>query len=160
MDPIGLALENFDAVGAWRVRDGNTVNSLGTPIDASGQLLDGTPVDGVVTLRQALVRQPEIFVGTVTEKLLTYALGRGVAYYDMPTVRRLVRESSQQNYRLSSLVLGIVNSTPFQKRIKLREDGTVAARRLERSEFKQMGHVRLAVQDVSARGSAGKQNSD
>ena len=75
MDPIGLSMENFDAVGAWRTRDGGT---LGNPIDASGELLDGTKVDGVVTLRQALVRQPEIFVGTVTEKLMTYALGRGL----------------------------------------------------------------------------------
>ena len=74
MDPIGFALENFDAVGAWRDRDGGT---LGQPIDASGQLLDGTEVDGPVTLRQALLRQPEIFVGTLTEKLMTYALGRG-----------------------------------------------------------------------------------
>ncbi len=126
MDPIGLAMENFDAVGAWRTRDGGT---LGNPIDASGELLDGTKVDGVVTLRNALVRDPEIFIGTVTEKLLTYALGRGLAYYDMPTVRAVLREAAPQDYRFSSIVLGIVTSTPFQKRIKLtQETGTPAVR--------------------------------
>jgi hypothetical protein len=118
MDPIGLSMENFDAVGAWRTRDGGT---LGNPIDASGELLDGTKVDGVVTLRQALVRQPEIFVGTVTEKLMTYALGRGLAYYDMPAVRAIVRDTAP-DYRFTSIVLGIVNSAPFQKRIKVAPD--------------------------------------
>jgi mono/diheme cytochrome c family protein len=117
MDPIGLSLENFDAVGAWRSRDGDTVRTMGTPIDASGQLLDGTKVDGVVTLRKALLRQPELFVGTLTEKLMIFALGRGLAYYDMPSVRAIVRESARQDYRFSSLILGIVKSTPFQKRI-------------------------------------------
>jgi hypothetical protein len=113
MDPIGLSMENFDAVGAWRTRDGGT---LGSPIDASGELLDGTKVDGVVTLRQALVRNPEIFVGTFTEKLMTYALGRGLGAYDMPTVRAIVRESAADNYRFSSIVLGIVDSAAFQQR--------------------------------------------
>ena len=116
MDPIGLSLENFDAIGAWRVRDGSNVSSLGTPIDASGVLLDGTKVDGVVALRKALVRQPDVFVGTLTEKLLIYALGRGTNYYDMPALRSIVRESAKQNYRFSSLILGIVRSTPFQQR--------------------------------------------
>ncbi|HVG72224.1 MAG TPA: DUF1592 domain-containing protein, partial [Vicinamibacterales bacterium] len=88
IDPAGLALENFNAVGAWRSRDGGT---RGTPVDASGQLVDGTKVDGVVALRQALMREPEIFVGTVTEKLLTYALGRGLVASDMPAVRAIVR---------------------------------------------------------------------
>jgi hypothetical protein len=119
MDPIGLSMENFDAVGAWRTRDGGT---LGSPINASGELLDGTKVDGVVTLRQALLRQPDLFVGTVAEKLMVYALGRGLAYYDMPEVRRIVRESSTQNHRFSSLVLGVVNSTAFQKRVKVSPD--------------------------------------
>jgi hypothetical protein len=118
MDPIGLSLENFDAIGAWRSRDGTTVTSLGTPIDASGELLDGTKVDGVVALRKSLVKQPDIFVSTVTEKLMIYALGRGIGYYDMPTVRAIVRDSAKQNYRFSSLILGIVKSTPFQKRMK------------------------------------------
>ena len=115
MDPIGLSMENFDAVGAWRTRDGGTLG----PINASGELLDGTKVDGVVTLRQALVKQPEIFVATVTEKLLTYALGRGLAYYDMPEVRKIVHDSAAQNYKFSSLILGVVDSPAFQKRIKV-----------------------------------------
>jgi mono/diheme cytochrome c family protein len=115
MEPIGLSMENFDATGAWRARDGGT---LGNPIDASGELLDGTKIDGVVTLRQALLKQPELFVGTVTEKLMIYALGRGLAYYDMPEVRKIVRESASQNYRFSTLVMGVINSTAFQKRIK------------------------------------------
>jgi hypothetical protein len=119
MDPIGLSMENFDAVGAWRTRDGGT---LGSPINASGELLDGTKVDGVVTLRQALLSQPDLFVGTVAEKLMVYALGRGLAYYDMPEVRRMVRESAGQNYRFSSLILGVVNSTAFQKRAKVSSD--------------------------------------
>jgi hypothetical protein len=115
MDPIGLSLENFDAVGAWRDRDGG---AQGPAIDASGQLVDGTRLDGPVALRQALVRRPELFVGTVTEKLLTYALGRGLTAADMPAVRAIVRTSSLQQYRFSSLVLGIVTSTPFQMRAK------------------------------------------
>jgi cytochrome c551/c552 len=118
MDPIGLSLENFDAIGAWRTRDGSSVTNLGTPIDASGELLDGTRVDGVVALRRALVRQPDVFVGTLTEKLLIYALGRGLGHYDMPTVRSIVRDAAKDNYRFSSLILGIVKSTPFQKRMK------------------------------------------
>ena len=126
MDPIGLSLENFDAVGAWRNRDGDTVRAMGNPIDASGQLLDGTKVDGVVTLRKALMRQPELFVGTLTEKLMIFALGRGLAYYDMPAVRAIVRDSASQNYRFSSLILGIVKSTPFQKRIVAVDDARSA----------------------------------
>jgi hypothetical protein len=110
MDPIGFALENFDAVGAWRTRE------AGGAIDASGELADGTKVDGVVTLRQALLGRPEVFVGTMTEKLLTYALGRGLDYHDMPVVRSIVRQSAASDYRFSSLVLGIVKSVPFQMR--------------------------------------------
>jgi hypothetical protein len=119
MDPIGLTLENFDAVGAWRTRDGDSVTGPGTPIDATGQLLDGTKVDGVITLRQALLRQPELFVGTVTEKLMIYALGRGLQPYDMPSVRAIVRDTAQSNYRFSSIVMAIIASTPFQKRVTL-----------------------------------------
>ncbi len=111
MDPIGFALENFDAVGAWRTSDG------GAPIDASGQLADGTRVEGVVALREALVKRPEIFVGTFTEKLLTYALGRGLTADDMPAVRRIVREAAADNYRFSSLVAAIARSTPFRLRV-------------------------------------------
>jgi hypothetical protein len=110
MDPIGFALENFDAVGAWRTRDD------GTSIDASGQLADGTPVDGVVTLRAALMTRPETFVGTMTEKMLTYALGRGLTHDDMPAVRRIVGEAGRHGNRFSALVRGIVDSVPFQMR--------------------------------------------
>jgi hypothetical protein len=112
MDPLGFALENFDAVGKWRTRD------AGSPIDASGQLTDGTPVDGVVSLRLALSRRPEVFVGTLTEKLMTYALGRGLDYHDMPAVRAVLRESQRRNDRFSSLVMGIVNSPQFRLRVK------------------------------------------
>jgi hypothetical protein len=121
MDPIGLSMENFDAVGAWRTRDGDGVVNQGSPIDAQGQLLDGTKVDGIVTLRQALLRQPDLFVGTVTEKLMIYALGRGLQPYDMPSVRAIVKETAQSNYRFSAIVMGIINSTPFQKRVTLDE---------------------------------------
>ena len=113
MDPIGLAMENFDAVGSWRTREGGT---HGTAIDASGVLLDGTKVDGIVSLRKALMRNPEIFVGTFVEKMTTYALGRGVAATDMPTVRQIVRDGASQNYRFASMVEGIVNSPAFQMR--------------------------------------------
>jgi mono/diheme cytochrome c family protein len=112
MDPIGFSLENFDAVGAWRVRD------AAGPIDASGQLADGTAVDGVVTLRRAILKRPDVFVGTMTEKLLTYALGRGLAYSDMPVVRDIVRQADRDGLRFSSIVLGVVNSAPFQMRMK------------------------------------------
>ena len=115
MEPIGLSMENFDATGAWRTRDGGT---LGNPIDSTGELLDGTRVDGVVTLRQALLKQPDLFVGTLAEKLMIYGLGRGLSAYDMPELRKIVRDSSAQNYRFSSLILGVVDSTAFQKRIK------------------------------------------
>mgnify|MGYP003694720471 CR=1 FL=1 len=101
-------------------------SSQGSPIDAQGQLLDGTKVDGIVTLRQALLRQPELFVGTVTEKLMIYALGRGLQPYDMPSVRAIVRDTAQSNYRFSSIVMGIINSTPFQKRVTLDEPVRVA----------------------------------
>jgi hypothetical protein len=112
MDPVGLALENFDAVGAWRT------NEAGGPIDASGQLADGTAVDGVVTLRKAILDRPELFVGTMTEKLMTYALGRGIGPEDMPGVRRILRDAAANDYHFSSLVLGIVRSVPFQMRMK------------------------------------------
>jgi hypothetical protein len=107
MDPIGFALENFDAVGAWRTRDADI------EIDASGELADGTKVNGVVQLREALVSQPELFVGTMVEKMLTYALGRGLDYHDMPAVRAIVREAARNNYRFSSIIMGIVRSMPF-----------------------------------------------
>lgn len=110
MDPIGFAMENFDAVGEWRTHE------PGGPIDASGQLADGTKINGVVGLRDALVRHPDMFASTLTDKLLTYALGRGLDYSDMPVVRSIVRESARDNYRFSDIVMGIVRSTPFQMR--------------------------------------------
>jgi hypothetical protein len=110
MDSIGFAMENFDAVGAWRAQD------AGNPIDASGELADGTHVDGVVSLRNALVSRPELFAGALTEKLLIYALGRGLDYRDMPTVRAILRDASRENYRFSALILGVAHSTPFQMR--------------------------------------------
>jgi mono/diheme cytochrome c family protein len=120
MDPVGFALENFDVVGAWRTQE------PGGPIDASGQLADGRQVDGVVTLRKAILDRPEIFVTTMTEKMMIYALGRGVDVPDMPAVRRVVRDAKTQDYRFSSIVLGIVKSVPFQMRatIQDRESGT------------------------------------
>jgi hypothetical protein len=108
LDPIGFAMENFDAVGAWRSED------AGAQVDAIGQLADGTKVNGVVELRQALLRRPENFVTTVVEKLLTYALGRGLDARDMPQVRAIVRNAERDNYRLSSLILGVARGTPFR----------------------------------------------
>ncbi|MYH32068.1 MAG: DUF1592 domain-containing protein [Acidobacteria bacterium] len=112
MDPLGFALENFDAVGRWRVR-----SESNDAIDASGVLPDGTSFEGPGGMRGALLREPERFVATVTEKLLTYALGRNVESYDMPAVRAIVREAAENDYRFSSIVLGIVRSTPFQMRM-------------------------------------------
>jgi uncharacterized protein DUF1588/uncharacterized protein DUF1585/uncharacterized protein DUF1592 len=116
MDPIGLALENFDGVGRWRAADS------GSKIDASGQLVDGTPIDGVETLRNALLNRPDAFVQTMTEKLLMYAVGRASHYYDMTAIRSITHEASRNNYKFSSLVLGIVNSDAFQMRVKKSEE--------------------------------------
>jgi mono/diheme cytochrome c family protein len=115
IDPAGLALENFDAIGAWRTRDGGT---RGAPVDASGQLVDGTQINGVVELRAALMREPETFVRTLTEKLMTYAVGRGLTATDMPAVRTVVRDSARDQYRFSSVILEIIRSVPFQMRTK------------------------------------------
>lgn len=110
MDPLGFSMENFDAVGAWRAKDGNSA------IDASAVLADGTKIDGVAGLRKAILSRPEEFIGTVTEKLLTYGLGRGLDDRDMPAVRRIVANAARENYRFSALILGVVHSTPFQMR--------------------------------------------
>jgi hypothetical protein len=112
MDPVGLALENFDGVGQWR-----TVDS-GATIDASAQLVDGTPVSGPSDLRTALLGRPEAFVGAMTEKLLMYGVGRETKYFDMPVVRAVMRDAARDRYRFSELVLGIVRSAPFQMRVK------------------------------------------
>jgi mono/diheme cytochrome c family protein len=112
MDPIGFALENFDAVGAWRTED------EGAPIDTSGVLVDGTLLNGPASLRDALVRYSDQYVRVVTEKLLTYAIGRGTEAAEMPVVRSIVREAAGSKYRFSDLVLGIVKSVPFQMNTK------------------------------------------
>jgi len=112
-EPIGLALENFDAVGSWRTEDGDS------PVDASGIIVDGTKVDGVASLRDWMVGRSDQFVRVVTEKLLTYALGRGVEYQDMPTVRSIVRDSAAGKYKFSAIVLGIVKSPTFQMNMKI-----------------------------------------
>jgi hypothetical protein len=110
MDPVGFSLESYDAVGRRRTAD------AGQPIDDSGGLPDGSRFDGVAGLEQALLSRPEVFVGVLTEKLLTYALGRGVEYYDGPAVRRIVRSAKDDDFRFSSLIMGITSSTPFQMR--------------------------------------------
>jgi hypothetical protein len=110
MDPIGFALEHYDGVGQWRATDG------GVAIDDNAVLMDGSPVNGPSALRDALARRPEVFVRTMAEKLMTYALGRGLDASDMPEVRRIVRGAASSNYRFSSMVLGIVDSVPFRMR--------------------------------------------
>ena len=111
MDPIGLALENFDAIGRWRTSD------EGAAIDASAQLVDGTAIDGPAALRKALLNRQDAFVASMTEKLMMYGVGRETKYYDMPAVRTVMRESAPNRYRFSDLVLGIVRSAPFQMRV-------------------------------------------
>jgi hypothetical protein len=110
MDPVGFALENYDAVGKWRTAE------EGIPVDVEGGLPDGSKFRGVDGLQAALLKRPEMFVGTVTEKLLTYALGRGIEYYDAPAIRKIVREAGGKNFQFSSIILGIAGSTPFQMR--------------------------------------------
>jgi hypothetical protein len=123
-EPVGIALEHFDATGAWRTHD------EGVPIDASGVLADGTKLDGVASLRESMVRYSDQFVRVVAEKLLIYAIGRGVEHEDMPTVRSIVRDAEPSRYRFSALVLGIVESAPFQMNMKPAErpEGRTAAR--------------------------------
>jgi hypothetical protein len=118
MDPIGFALENFDADAKWRAKQGG---DGGVPIDASAELWDGTKVNGPVELRQALLRYAPQFVRMFTEKLMTYGLGRGVEYYDMPVIRSIVRDAEKNNDKFSSLLLGVVKSAPFQMRAKVEE---------------------------------------
>jgi mono/diheme cytochrome c family protein len=125
MDPLGFSLENFDTIGAWRAKD----RFAGTVIDASGKLVDGTAVNGPDDLRNALMKRPEQFVQTMTEKLMIYALGRTLEPYDMPIIRKIVRDAASDKYRFSSLVMGIVTSPPFQMN-KIQEStapATVAA---------------------------------
>ena len=113
MDPVGFSLENFDAVGRWRTLE------EGKPIDVTGGLPDGNTFESVSGLEQGLLNRPELFVGTLTEKLLTHALGRGVGQYDAPAVRKIVRDAKTREFRFSSVILGVVNSTPFKMRRSL-----------------------------------------
>jgi hypothetical protein len=110
IDPLGFALEGFDGVGAWRTHE------AGRPIDSSARLADGTAVNGVGELRDALTARPDAFVQTLTEKMLVYALGRGLQHYDMPVVRAIVRDAGVKNRSFSAIVVGIVRSAPFQMR--------------------------------------------
>ena len=119
IDPVGFALENFDAVGQWR-----TATKEGLAIDAAGVLSDGTKVDGPVALRKALLSRPDVFAGTVTEKLLIYALGRGLEPVDMPVVRDVVRKATAKNYPMHEILMGIVKSAPFQMRTKMTDTVT------------------------------------
>ena len=112
MDPLGFALENYDLIGAWREMDGPA------KIDATGRLADGTPLSGPVDLRNAVLDRSDVFVTTATEKLFIYALGRPVHAYDMPMVRTVVRRAAKEGNRFSALLLGIVESDAFQKRVK------------------------------------------
>jgi mono/diheme cytochrome c family protein len=121
IDPVGFALENFNAVGQWE-----NATREGLKIDSAGVLSDGTPVDGPVALRKALLARPEVFVGTVTEKLMIYALGRGLEPLDMPVVRSVVKSAAKNNYSMQSIILGIVQSSPFQMRTKLTNNKSVA----------------------------------
>jgi hypothetical protein len=111
MDPIGFALENYDLIGKWRDTDG------GVPVNASGKLVDGTPLDGPASLRRALLARREAFVTNTAEKLLTYALGRRIEYFDMPAVRGIAKNAGPDDH-FSSLVVGIVKSVPFQMKRK------------------------------------------
>jgi hypothetical protein len=110
IDPPGFALENYDAVGRWRILE------EGKPVDASGGLPDGSQFTGVAGLEDGLLQRPELFAGTLTEKLLTFSLGRGVEHYDAPAVRRIVRDAKADDYKFSSLIVGITRSTPFTMR--------------------------------------------
>jgi hypothetical protein len=110
MDPVGFALENYDAVGRLRLTE------EGVPVDASGGLPDGSRFTGVRGLEDALRKRPEVFVETLTEKLFTFALGRGLEYYDAPAVRRVVSAARDKDYRFSAIIQGIVATDPFQMR--------------------------------------------
>jgi hypothetical protein len=112
MDPLGFALENFDAIGRWR-----DTTEAGTPVDPSATLVDGTKFATAAEFRQVLLNRREEFLLTFAEKLLTYALGRGVEYYDMPTIRAIVREVAPGGYRWSAFVQSVVRSDPFQKTV-------------------------------------------
>ena len=110
MDPVGFALENFDAVGRWRELE------AGRPVDAAGGLPDGSSFVGVAGLETAIVKRPQVFVTALTESIATFALGRGLELYDGPAIRQVVRQAAKEDYRISAVILGIVSSEPFQMR--------------------------------------------
>jgi hypothetical protein len=112
IDPIGIALENFDAIGKWRDA------SAGQPVDAVTSLWDGTPLNGAADLRKALVARSPQFAETVAEKLLTYGLGRKVEYYDMPSIRSIVSNAKARNYNFRELIRGVASSSAFLRRVK------------------------------------------
>jgi mono/diheme cytochrome c family protein len=118
MDPIGFALENFDADAKWRAKQGG---DGGVPIDASSELWDGTKVNGPIELRKALLRYSPQFVRMITEKMMTYAIGRGVEYYDMPVIRSIVRDADKNNDKFTAILMGVIKSAPFQMRTKVEE---------------------------------------
>jgi hypothetical protein len=122
IDPLGLALDNFDVTGKWRIKDNEV------PVDTNGVMYDGTPIDGPASLRAALLKHQDVFLQTFTENLMTYALGRRVEYYDMPTVRAIVKQAGAADDHFSSFVLGIVNSAAFQQRASEPVESTAAAR--------------------------------
>ena len=122
IDPLGFALEQFDAIGAWRTRD-----ESGTPVDTRATTLDGATLDGLTGLRARLLEEPDQFPRTVTEKLFAYALGRRLEYYDQPAVRTIVHDAAGQNYRWSSLILGIVKSPAFLMRADGRAEAVASA---------------------------------
>jgi hypothetical protein len=118
MDPIGLALDNFDVTGSWRIKEN------GIPVDTRGQLYDGTALTNPAELRAALLSRPEPLIRNFTTNLLAYALGRRIEWYDMPTVRAIARDAAEQDHRMSAFILGVVNSTPFRmNRVVTTEDG-------------------------------------
>jgi hypothetical protein len=108
IDPLGLTLENFDVTGRWRIKDS------GLPIDASGELYDGTKMNGPAGLRAAILKHQNAFLVSFTENLMTYALGRRIEPYDMPAIRRIIRDAAAADYRMSAFMLGVVNSAPFR----------------------------------------------
>jgi hypothetical protein len=108
MDPIGFAMENFDGVGRWRAKEDQQA------IDATGTLFTGARIDGINGLRREIAARPDVFVGVLSERMLTYALGRGLEHYDMPAVRKIVQDARSSNYRFSSIILGVARSVPFQ----------------------------------------------
>jgi hypothetical protein len=118
IDPIGLALENFDATGGWRIKDN------GVPVDTSGELYDGTPLESPEDLREALLAHRTSFLRTFTENLMAYALGRRVEYFDMPAVRAIVRKAKSDDYRMSSFVLGIAGSEAFRMKAAVAAEET------------------------------------